>query len=83
MRLMFGVLREGIHILTGNFNSPTSRIARNYGARPRDSFARAGTHCARRVPIFLGDEDADWNVGVVVEAIQSVRGSRRDGGAER
>lgn len=62
------------------FNRLTSRLARNYRARRfhslyRSLFARTG-----RVLIFLGDEDADWSVGVVVEAIQSIRRSRRDDG---
>lgn len=30
----------------------------------------------RHVSIFLGDEDADWSVGVCVETIQSTRRSR-------
>lgn len=69
--------RKKIHVMIETFNRVVLRIVHNYGARHSSPLTRTGTLRARRVPIFLSVEDADWSVGVVVEAIRSVRRSRR------
>jgi len=47
----------------------------NYGAHYSSLSVGARILHVHRVPIFPGDEDADWSVGVV-EAIQSIRRSQ-------